>query len=156
MNNLNKSAWGQKWTKDEQIQLVKIASKYTNPQGRRVFWSIIGKHDLPSGRTIQGCKEHWRILSQSCLFEDGSWNIQPRKYAEVFEEPTAPKKIYKAKVIHQQPIEYLKPGEVANIFRVSPVSVRNMIHRGDLKAVRLPGPRGGYRISRSEIEKLLA
>ena len=42
--------------------------------------------------------------------------------------------------------EVLTPKEVADILKVTPATVRNMIKRGDLDAIQLKGGRGIYRI----------
>lgn len=49
----------------------------------------------------------------------------------------------------------LTPAEVADILKVSPATVRNMIRRGHLPAHKFPGTRGIYRIPATALNALL-
>lgn len=49
---------------------------------------------------------------------------------------------------------FLKPQEVAEELKISYLSVLNMVKRGDIRAIRIGGPKGRIRIPRAEIEKL--
>lgn len=59
-------------------------------------------------------------------------------------------------MINPYPIpRMMTPNEVADILQVTPATVRNMIRRGDLTAVKMPGPRGIYRIPAHAIHALM-
>ena len=47
------------------------------------------------------------------------------------------------------------PNEVADMLKVSPATVRNMIRRGHLPATKFPGTRGIYRIPATALNALL-
>lgn len=49
----------------------------------------------------------------------------------------------------------MTPNEVADILKVTPATIRNMIRRGDLPAVQLPGRRGIYRIPAHALSALM-
>jgi len=59
-------------------------------------------------------------------------------------------------MINPPPIpQFLTPTEVAEILQVTTATIRNMIRRGDLPGVKLPGPRGIYRIPAHAIHAML-
>lgn len=49
--------------------------------------------------------------------------------------------------------EFLSVKEFAKIIRLSPLTVKRWIGRGEIKAIRL-GKTGHYRIAREELEKI--
>lgn len=50
----------------------------------------------------------------------------------------------------------MTPAQVAELFLVTPRTVRQWVSDGNLEAVRTPGARGDIRIRRADVEKLLA
>lgn len=55
----------------------------------------------------------------------------------------------------QSQIEFYTPKEIAEILKVTTSTIRNMIKRGDLRAVQLKGGRGIYRIPTSELDRMM-
>jgi excisionase family DNA binding protein len=51
--------------------------------------------------------------------------------------------------------ESLTVPEVAERLKISPLTVRQWLREGKLKGVRLGGPRAGWRIPASEVDRLL-
>jgi len=47
----------------------------------------------------------------------------------------------------------MTPQEVAELLRVTDMTVRNLIKSKKIKAIQVGGPRGSFRIPTSEIEK---
>ncbi len=54
----------------------------------------------------------------------------------------------------QEPL--LTTSQTAKFLSVCKTSVRRMVKRGDLRAVRTAGKRGRYRIPRSEVERVFS
>ena len=50
---------------------------------------------------------------------------------------------------------FMTPKEVAELLRVTDMTVRNLIKAKKIKAIQIGGSRGSLRIPTSEIEKLL-
>tara|TARA_R100001510_G_scaffold5205_1_gene4139 strand:- start:29 stop:544 length:516 start_codon:yes stop_codon:yes gene_type:complete len=55
----------------------------------------------------------------------------------------------------QHQIEFYTPREISSLLKVCPATVRNMIKRGDMKALQLKGGRGVYRIPSTELQRML-
>ncbi len=55
----------------------------------------------------------------------------------------------------QSQIEFYTPKEISKILKVTTATIRNMIKRGDLRAVQLKGGRGIYRIPTSELDRIM-
>jgi len=55
----------------------------------------------------------------------------------------------------QSQIEFYTPKEISKILKVTTSTIRNMIKRGDLRAVQLKGGRGIYRIPSSELDRIM-
>ena len=51
-------------------------------------------------------------------------------------------------------MDYISTGEAAQRLRVHRQTIRDWIKSGHLLAVRNPGPRGHYRVSLAEVERI--
>jgi excisionase family DNA binding protein len=143
----------EKWTREEDIDLIKTINKHLTP---RIKWNEIELNEFPSGRNLISMKERWRRLSEFCSFENEQFRINIRPYVE----NKAPKKTHiKTTSIQIDSMEYMTTNEVADYLRVTAATVRNMILSNRIKAFRLPGSNekySTYRIHKSEVQKILS
>lgn len=163
----------EKWTREEDIDLIKTINKHLTP---RIKWNEIESNQFPSGRNLISMKERWRRLSEFCSFENEQFRINVPKYIRHKEEAEKKrekgrsagvfKKISESSVQNVNPkfekslsslnYDFMTVAECAKFLRVTPTTIRNMVKRKDVKAVRFGLNNKSIRIPRNEVEKLLS
>jgi len=169
MNNIKKG----EWIREEDIQLIAAINKAVTP---RIDWTVILKNEYPEGRQLQQMKNRWKSLQRLCEFEEEQFKINVPKYIrhkdeaekkrEKGREAGRCKKISQSSVQNVNPkfkkslsslnYDFMTVAECAEILRVTPTTIRNMVKRNDVKAVRFGLNHKSMRIPRNEVEKLLS
>jgi excisionase family DNA binding protein len=163
MNNkqTNKTMKHEKWTREEDLNLVNTINKHITP---RVKWREIESKEFPYGRNLMSMKERFRRIESFLVFEREQFEIDLDKYQEYEEKmnartlgrPLAKLNIDSKwqKDLNGLHYDFMTVQEFAEIFRVSTQTVRNMIKRKEIKAMHF-GKRNAVRIPRTEIDKLI-
>ena len=150
------------WEQEEDVSLVNTINNHLSP---RVNWNEIEFNEFPSGRNLTSMKERFRRLESFLIFEKEKFEIDLDKYLKHRHDmidnkkkggrPVATVNIDPKwqKDLNGLHYDFMTILEFSEVFRVTPPTVRNMIKRKDIKAIRFGS---NYRIPRSEVEKLLS
>ena len=150
------------WEQEEDVSLVNTINKHLSP---RVNWNEIDLNEYPSGRNLISMKERFRRLESFLIFEREQFEIDLDKYLKHRHEMMQVKKRNPGRPFKEVSIDpkwkkqlnglhydFMTVGECAEIFRVTAVTIRNMVKRKEIEAIRFGS---NYRIPRAEIDKLL-
>ena len=168
MNNLKRG----EWIREEDVKLISAINKAITP---RIDWKIISKNEYPEGRHLDQMKMRWKRLQSLCEFEEEQFRINVPKYIRHKEEAEknrskgrekgrckmiAKSSVQNADLKFQKSLsslsyDFMTVAECANFLRVTPTTIRNMVKRKDVKAVRFGINNKSIRIPRNEVEKLL-
>ena len=120
-------------------------------------------------------KMRWKRLQSLCEFEEEQFRINVPKYIRHKEEAeknrSKGREKGRSKMISESSVQnadlkfqkslsslsydFMTVAECANFLRVTPTTIRNMVKRKDVKAVRFGINNKSIRIPRNEVEKLL-
>ncbi len=152
------------WEQEEDVSLVNAINKHLSP---RVKWNEIELNEFPSGRNLVSMKERFRRLEPFLIFEREQFQIDLDKYIKHRDEMMQVKKRQPGRPVATVNIDakwqkdlnclnydFMTIQEFSQVFRVTPTTVRNMIKRKEIKALRF-GKRNAVRIPRTEIDKLI-
>lgn len=157
LNNLN----GNEWSESEDQALLDLINRHLSP---RIRWSEISEAQLMEGRTLQSLKERIKRLHTFLVFENEKFQLNTEAYTahkkrvEMIKTQTR-KKNEKSQIRQATKSElkwdFMTTAETAEVLRVTPTTIRNMVKDKRLKSINL-GNSHTIRIPRSEIERLLS
>jgi excisionase family DNA binding protein len=169
MGNL-KNLFGNEWSESEDQAMLDLINRYLSP---RIRWAEISESELIEGRTKMAMKERMKRLNEFLVFQNERFQIDVKSYQAHKDSINRMKLEEQKKRKEKEAIrnqkksiripanamdlrwDFMTTAETAEVLRVTPTTIRNMVKDKRLKSINL-GNSHTIRIPRSEIERLLS